>query len=200
MTFDPTSVEVTCVTVPKDHYVQVPWEYVNVCGYSYQFCKNYHIHTYTHILRTYYVHTTYYVQNQWSHSLSGETTTINVSIQETKIIRWRHHARKLCLRTDGTRNTRCTHKLNIYTTTLHNYWMHYSSPYEKFVPNSWPRIQISMVLIWSSVVLATEYTRHGNVVLVKPIFEPRQYTRHWNKRYIGGNSDLYTYALHIIMG
>ena len=74
MTFDPTSVEVTCVTVPKDHYVQVPWEYVNVCGYSYQFCKNYHIHTYTHILRTYYVHTTYYVQNQWSHSLSGETT------------------------------------------------------------------------------------------------------------------------------
>ena len=59
MTFDPTSVEVTCVTVPKDHYVQVPWEYVNVCGYSYQFCKNYHIHTYTHILRTYYVHTTY---------------------------------------------------------------------------------------------------------------------------------------------
>ena len=69
MTFDPTSVEVTCVTVPKDHCVQVPWEYVNVCGYSYQFCKNYHIHTYTYILRTYYVHTTYYVQNQWSHSL-----------------------------------------------------------------------------------------------------------------------------------
>ena len=26
-------------------------------------------HTYIHILRTYYVHTTYYVQNQWSHSL-----------------------------------------------------------------------------------------------------------------------------------
>ena len=63
MTFDPTSVEVTCVTVPKDHYVQVPWEYVNVCGYSYQFCKNYHIHTYTHILRTYYVHTTYRISD-----------------------------------------------------------------------------------------------------------------------------------------
>ena len=29
----------------------------------------YHIHTYTYILRTYYVHTTYYVQNEWSHSL-----------------------------------------------------------------------------------------------------------------------------------
>ena len=26
MTFDPTSVEVTCVTLPKDHCVQVPWE------------------------------------------------------------------------------------------------------------------------------------------------------------------------------
>ena len=70
MTFDPTSVEVTCVTVPKDHCVQVPWEYVNVCGYSYQFCKNYHIHTYTYYVHTTYIlHTTYYVQNQWSHSL-----------------------------------------------------------------------------------------------------------------------------------
>ena len=71
MTFDPTSVEVTRVTLPKDHCVQVPWEYINVCRYCDQFCKNYHIHT-----------CTYYVQNQWSHSLflnyvqellSGET-------------------------------------------------------------------------------------------------------------------------------
>ena len=31
MTFDPTSVEVTCVTLPKDYCVQVPWEYINVC-------------------------------------------------------------------------------------------------------------------------------------------------------------------------
>ena len=35
----PTSVEVTCVTLPKDHCVHVPWEYINVCGYSDQFCK-----------------------------------------------------------------------------------------------------------------------------------------------------------------
>ena len=27
MTFDPTSVEFTCVTLPKDHYIQVPWKY-----------------------------------------------------------------------------------------------------------------------------------------------------------------------------
>ena len=67
MTFDPMSVEVTCVTLPKDHCVQVPWRYINVCGYSDQFCKL--PHTYIHILRTYYVHTTYYVQNEWSHSL-----------------------------------------------------------------------------------------------------------------------------------
>ena len=166
MTFDPTSVEVLCVTLPKDHCVQVPWKYIKVCGYSDLFCKKNlnqrsltprwpltphllrshvwlypriilskshentskyvdtvnlfaktwtkghwplddlwpHIcwghmcdcaqgslcpspmgirqcmwiqlsilqklpHTYIHILRTYYVHTTYYVQNQWSHSL-----------------------------------------------------------------------------------------------------------------------------------
>ena len=43
----------TCVTLPKDHCVQVPWEYINVCGYSDQFCKlphtyiHYHIHTHT---------------------------------------------------------------------------------------------------------------------------------------------------------
>ena len=47
MTFDPTFVEVTCVTLPKDHCVQVPWEYINVCGYSDKFCKIYHIHTHT---------------------------------------------------------------------------------------------------------------------------------------------------------
>ena len=28
MTFDPTSVEVTCVTLRKDHCVQVPWKYI----------------------------------------------------------------------------------------------------------------------------------------------------------------------------
>ena len=53
MTFDPTSVAVTCVTLPKDHCVRVPWEYVNVCGYSDQFCK-----TSTKIT-TYNIHTTY---------------------------------------------------------------------------------------------------------------------------------------------
>ena len=57
----PMSVEVTCVTLPKDHCVQVPWEYINVCGYSDQFCKLPHtyIHIHTYILHTYYVHTTY---------------------------------------------------------------------------------------------------------------------------------------------
>ena len=34
MTFDPTSVEFICVTLPKDHCIQVPWKYVKVCGYS----------------------------------------------------------------------------------------------------------------------------------------------------------------------
>ena len=40
MTFDPTSVEVLCVTLPKDHCVQVPWKYIKICGYSDPFCKN----------------------------------------------------------------------------------------------------------------------------------------------------------------
>ena len=34
MTFDPISVEVKCVTLPKDHCVQVSWKYIEVCGYS----------------------------------------------------------------------------------------------------------------------------------------------------------------------
>ena len=40
MTFDPKSVEVTCVTLPKDHCVQVPWKYIKVCGYSDPFFEN----------------------------------------------------------------------------------------------------------------------------------------------------------------
>ena len=39
MTFDPTSVEVLCVTLPKDHCIQVPWKYIKVSGYSDLFCK-----------------------------------------------------------------------------------------------------------------------------------------------------------------
>ena len=39
MTFDPTSFEVLCVTLPKDHCVQVPWKYIKVCGYSAFFAK-----------------------------------------------------------------------------------------------------------------------------------------------------------------
>ena len=39
MTFDPTSDGVLCVTLPKDHCVQVPWKYIKVCGYSDLFCK-----------------------------------------------------------------------------------------------------------------------------------------------------------------
>ena len=45
MTFDPTSVEVTYVTLPKDHCVQVTWEYINVCGYSDQFTTYYILRT-----------------------------------------------------------------------------------------------------------------------------------------------------------
>ena len=40
MTFDPTSVQVLWLTLPKDHCVQVPWKYIKVCGYSDLFCKN----------------------------------------------------------------------------------------------------------------------------------------------------------------
>ena len=41
ITFDLTSVEVTCVTLPKDHCVQVPWKYIKVSGYSSRyFSKN----------------------------------------------------------------------------------------------------------------------------------------------------------------
>ena len=39
MTFDPTSVEVTRVTLAKDHCIQVPWKYIKVCGYSVYFLK-----------------------------------------------------------------------------------------------------------------------------------------------------------------
>ena len=60
MTFDPTSVEVTCVTVRKDHCVQVLWKYIKVCGYSDPFCKNLNQRSLTprwpltpHLLRSY---------------------------------------------------------------------------------------------------------------------------------------------------
>ena len=40
MTFDPTSVEVACVSLPKDHCIQVPCKYVKVYRYSDLFSYN----------------------------------------------------------------------------------------------------------------------------------------------------------------
>ena len=63
MTSDPTSVEGTCVALPEDYCVQVPWECINVCGYSDQFCKftaklpQLRVHGHTYICTT--GHTTY---------------------------------------------------------------------------------------------------------------------------------------------
>ena len=34
-----TSVKVTCATLPKDHFVQVPWKYIKVYGYNDHFSK-----------------------------------------------------------------------------------------------------------------------------------------------------------------
>ena len=60
--FNPMSVEVTCVTLPKDHCVQVSKSHDNTSMYVdtvINFAK-YHIHTHTtYILHTTYIHTTY---------------------------------------------------------------------------------------------------------------------------------------------
>ena len=80
MTFDPMSVEVTCVTLPKDHCVQVPWQYINVCGYSDQFCKI--PHAYTYYIHTYYIlHTTYrmsdHIVSYWTQFRRDKKNPIN---------------------------------------------------------------------------------------------------------------------------
>ena len=85
MTFDPMSVEVTCVTLPKDHCVQVPWQYINVCGYSDEFCKLPHTYTYIHT-RTYLLHT-YYVQNEWSHSFLLNSVQARQKHQNLKTVK-----------------------------------------------------------------------------------------------------------------
>ena len=87
MTFDPMSVEVTCVTLPKDHCVQAK-SHDNSSMYVdtvINFAK-YHIHIY-YILHIYYVYTLlHYLQNEWSHTSltelsSGETKTGCVNLK-----------------------------------------------------------------------------------------------------------------------
>ena len=48
MIFDPKAVEVICVTIPKDHCVQIPWKCIKICGYSDPFCKNLNQRSLTH--------------------------------------------------------------------------------------------------------------------------------------------------------
>ena len=92
MTFDPTSVEVTCVTLPKDHCVQVPWEYINVCGYSDQFCKNYHIHTYTYYIHILHTHTTYRISDHivsfWTTFRRDKKNVLHVSFGKAKFFQY----------------------------------------------------------------------------------------------------------------
>ena len=42
MTFDPSSVEVTCVTLSKDHFIQVPWNMLKYVDTVTFFSKNIH--------------------------------------------------------------------------------------------------------------------------------------------------------------
>ena len=101
----PKSVEVTCMTLPNDHYVQVSWKYIKVHGYSVPFFNNWnqrsltprwpltscllrsHVWLYPRIIvlkshgntsmyvdtvinvAKYHILHTYYVKNEWSHSL-----------------------------------------------------------------------------------------------------------------------------------
>ena len=64
MTFGPITVEVWCVSLLKDHCVQAPWEYINVCGYSDQFCELPH---------TYYIHTVHNTYRMSDHIVSFST-------------------------------------------------------------------------------------------------------------------------------
>ena len=49
----------------QDHCVQVSWVNINVCGYSDQFCKTYHNCIHSTYGRT------YYVRDEWSHTIKG---------------------------------------------------------------------------------------------------------------------------------
>ena len=51
-------------------------------------------HTYIHILRTYYVHTTYYVQNQWSHSLFLNYVQARQKGVKFQFIHWKVNCKK----------------------------------------------------------------------------------------------------------
>ena len=78
---DPTSTKVTCVTLPKNHCVQVSWGYINVCGWSDQFCKIDHKHTYTH---TYYMHTYTPTYRMSDHTVSFLTTKFKQDKNESQ--------------------------------------------------------------------------------------------------------------------
>ena len=92
MTFDPTSVEVTCVTLPKDHIYTSPMKICQSMWIQWPFFfKNLNQSSLTPrwpltpsllgihqcmwiqwlilLNTTYYILTTHYIQNEWSHSL-----------------------------------------------------------------------------------------------------------------------------------
>ena len=72
------------VTLLKDHCVQVPWQYINVCGYSDQFCKLPHTYIHYHI----HTHTTYrisdHIVSYWTQFRRDNKMMIFDHLQHTK--------------------------------------------------------------------------------------------------------------------
>ena len=118
MTFDPTSVEVTCVTLPKDHCVQVPWEYIEGCGYSEPFCWNLNQRSLTprwplnpHLLRS---HVWLYPRIIVSKSHGNTSMYVDTVINFAKITTYIH-----------THTTYYIHILHTHTTYyIQNQWSH----------------------------------------------------------------------------
>ena len=124
MTFDPTSVEVTSVTLFEDHFVQVPWEYINVCGCSKSIMQN----------TTYYIYTTYYKHAMYilltnihtTYRMSDHSLFLN-TVQETKSSNfWRRHITPQTPTCVQTRQTALSHQF--WSALMHYIWLTNSGP------------------------------------------------------------------------
>ena len=123
MTFDPTSVEVLCVSLPKDHCVQVPWKYIKVCGYSDLFCKNLKRRSLTprwpltpHLLRSHvWLYPRIIVSKSHENTLCGYSDPFCKNLNQRSVTpRWPLTPYLLSLMCDSTQGSLCPSPMKIH--------------------------------------------------------------------------------------
>ena len=163
MTFDPTSVEVlhVCVSLPKDHCVQVPWKYIKVCGYSDLFCKNLKRRSLIprwpltpHLLRSHvWLYPRIIVSKSHENTLCGYSDRFCKNLNQRSVTpRWPLTPHLLSLMCDSTQGSLCPSPMKIHQSM----WTQWPFLQKTWTKGHWPLDDLWPHIRWGHMCDSTQ--------------------------------------------